>query len=84
MIHRLPGKYDGAQAIERAFKDFELGVSSSTGCMIHEVILAVDQGTPLITQEVPIHQGDTLENLETRIHVSDLQCTYLSLGQLCH
>ena len=68
---RLPGRYDGANAIQRAFRDFELGRASSTGCMIHEVILAVDQGTPLVTEEVPIKEGDTLESLEDRIHVSD-------------
>lgn len=44
--------------------------------MIHEVILAVDQGKPLITQEVPIHQGDTLETLKDRIHVGDLQLIF--------
>ncbi len=36
--------------------------------MVHKVIPAVDKGEPLLIEEVPILEKDSLDDLETRIH----------------
>ncbi|KAI9221552.1 formyl transferase [Blastocladiella britannica] len=67
----LPGQFDGAHAIERAFNS---GIATEgdritkTGCMVHHVIPEVDKGTTVVVREVPILESDTLADLETRIH----------------
>ncbi|ODA75811.1 hypothetical protein RJ55_08633 [Drechmeria coniospora] len=66
----LPGKYDGAQAIERAFADFKAGQleRSTTGIMVHNVIRQVDHGAPILVREVGCLPDDDLATLEARIH----------------
>ncbi|KAK3685277.1 formyl transferase [Podospora appendiculata] len=66
----LPGKYDGAGAIERAFEDFKAGKleNNKTGIMVHFVIAQVDRGAPILTREVECHEGEDLHQLEERIH----------------
>ncbi|KAI8624663.1 formyl transferase [Xylariaceae sp. FL1651] len=66
----LPGKYDGAGAIKRAYEDFKAGKLENgiTGIMIHYVVEEVDRGAPILTQEVQIQDGESLEELEQRIH----------------
>ncbi|KAI1369405.1 formyl transferase [Xylaria arbuscula] len=66
----LPGMYDGAGAIQRAYDDFQAGklANGITGIMIHYVVEEVDRGAPVLTQEIPIREGETLEELEQRIH----------------
>lgn len=69
----LPGKYNGAGAIERAYEDFvnERGhawTSKSTGVMMHYVIAEVDMGEPIVVQEVEMRVGESKEELEERIH----------------
>lgn len=66
----LPGKYDGAGAIGRAYQDFKDGKleNDTTGIMIHYVISEVDRGTPIVIRQVKVEQGETLEDLETKIH----------------
>ncbi|RQM07483.1 hypothetical protein DH86_00002996 [Scytalidium sp. 3C] len=63
----LPGAYDGAGAIERAFNDFKAGKSTRTGIMVHYVITQVDRGEPIMVQEIE-WQGEELPELEQRIH----------------
>jgi phosphoribosylglycinamide formyltransferase len=65
----LPGAFDGANAIHRAFEAFKAGETTKTGVMVHMVIPEVDRGEPIVVQEVPILESDTLETLEERIHV---------------
>jgi formyltetrahydrofolate-dependent phosphoribosylglycinamide formyltransferase len=65
----LPGAFDGAQAIERAFAAFQRGDIRSTGVMVHEVVAEVDRGSPVLVREVPIERDDTLASLEEKIHV---------------
>lgn len=64
------GKYDGAGAIERAYQDFQDGKleNNRTGIMIHYVIAEVDRGAPILTRDVECKQGESLEDLEKRIH----------------
>ncbi|PSR90455.1 phosphoribosylglycinamide formyltransferase [Coniella lustricola] len=66
----LPGKYDGAGAIERAYQDFQDGKleNNKTGIMIHYVIAEVDRGAPIMTKEIECKKGESLEDLEQRIH----------------
>jgi phosphoribosylglycinamide formyltransferase 1 len=65
----LPGTFPGMHAIERAWAAYEQGEIQQTGVMVH---LVPDEGVdsgPVFAQEVvPIQVGDTLENLEARIH----------------
>ena len=73
-------------AIGRALEAFRHGDIHRTGCMIHEVIGAVDQGTPIITQEVAIESSDDLAALESRMHETEhaliVQGTRIALDRL--
>ncbi|KAK4118751.1 phosphoribosylglycinamide formyltransferase [Parathielavia appendiculata] len=66
----LPGKYDGAGAIERAFEDFKAGKleNNRTGIMVHYVIDKVDRGEPILIKEIECREGEDLHQLEERIH----------------
>ncbi|KAJ1548815.1 hypothetical protein HK405_014598 [Cladochytrium tenue] len=64
----LPGAFDGAHAIERAFAAFQEGRVDLTGIMVHWVIPEVDRGEVILSKEIPILPSDTLETLEERIH----------------
>ncbi|KAK0636021.1 formyl transferase [Bombardia bombarda] len=66
----LPGKYDGVNAIGRAFEDFKAGKleDNKTGIMVHFVIDEVDRGEPILTREVECREGEDLHQLEERIH----------------
>lgn len=64
----LPGQFDGANAIQRAYAAFKKGEIKHTGIMIHRVITEVDKGQPLLVREVEIKEEDTLQDLEDRIH----------------
>jgi phosphoribosylglycinamide formyltransferase len=64
----LPGEFAGAGAIERAWNAFQDGEIKRTGVMIHEVIAEVDAGKAIVTQEIPLKEGESLEELEKRIH----------------
>ncbi|KAJ3207805.1 hypothetical protein HDU83_002137 [Entophlyctis luteolus] len=67
----LPGQFDGAHAIERAFQAFQEGKIKETGVMVHRVIAEVDRGEVVLTETVPIEAGDTVETLEERIHATE-------------
>ncbi|GAW14533.1 hypothetical protein ANO14919_039360 [Xylariales sp. No.14919] len=66
----LPGMYDGAGAINRAYEDFKARKLENgiTGIMIHYVVEEVDRGAPVLTQEIQIRDEESLEDLEKRIH----------------
>lgn len=64
----LPGAFDGAHAIERAFEAFQAGKVEKTGVMVHRVIPEVDRGEVVLQEEVPILPADTIGTLEERIH----------------
>ncbi|KAF7724315.1 hypothetical protein EC973_001161 [Apophysomyces ossiformis] len=64
----LPGQFDGAHAIERAYEAYKEGRIQHTGVMVHKVIADVDRGEVILQREVPILETDTLEDLENRIH----------------
>lgn len=62
-----PGEFDGAGAIERAYAEFKAGRLTRTGIMVHYVVLKVDRGDPILTQEIP-WEGEDLQGLEKKIH----------------
>ncbi|KAF8934326.1 formyl transferase-domain-containing protein [Dissophora ornata] len=64
----LPGQFDGAKAIERAFEAYQKGEIKHTGVMVHRVIQEVDGGEPLLVKEVEIKPEDDLAALQARIH----------------
>lgn len=64
----LPGTFDGAHAIERAYEAFEKREITKTGVMVHRVIKEVDRGEPVAVREIEIREGESLEQLEDRIH----------------
>jgi len=64
----LPGQFDGKDAIERAWKAFQADEVKETGVMIHHVIHAVDRGKPIVVRRVGLREGESLEELEARIH----------------
>lgn len=64
----LPGAFDGAHAIERAYEAFRRGEIAASGAMVHRVVRAVDRGAPVVVREVPFEEGETLEAFEARLH----------------
>ncbi|GAB7345243.1 hypothetical protein MBLNU457_3614t1 [Dothideomycetes sp. NU457] len=67
----LPGQFNGAHAIDRAYAAFQEGKIEHTGIMIHYVISEVDMGQPILTRNVEIKKSDTLDQLEERIHSNE-------------
>ncbi|EFY87900.1 hypothetical protein MAC_06027 [Metarhizium acridum CQMa 102] len=63
----LPGEFDGANAIERAFEELKAGRLTRTGIMAHYVIQEVDRGTPIMVEEIE-WKGEELDELKERIH----------------
>ncbi|PPQ63535.1 hypothetical protein CVT24_004765 [Panaeolus cyanescens] len=64
----LPGQFDGANAIERAFEAYEKGEIDHSGVMVHRVVKDVDRGEPLVVREVPFVKGDTVDEFAKRLH----------------
>jgi len=69
----LPGKYDGIDAIKRAYDDYHKGKleHDTTGVMIHHVISEVDRDTPIVVRQIKCKTPETLEELTDRIHVQE-------------
>jgi len=66
----LPGEFNGANAIQRAQKEWLDGRIEKTGVMIHVVASEVDMGEPILVEEIPYVTGvdEDLKKLEERIH----------------
>jgi len=64
----LPGQFDGAGAIERAYEAFAKGEITKSGALIHRVVKVVDRGEPVIVKEIAFVEGESLEEYETRLH----------------
>ncbi|KNC74427.1 hypothetical protein SARC_13023 [Sphaeroforma arctica JP610] len=67
----MPDKFDGINAIKRAYDAFQTGEIESTGVMVHLVTPEVDQGRVLKVKEVPIKKEDELADLENRMHETE-------------
>ncbi|KAI0932365.1 hypothetical protein AcW1_000487 [Taiwanofungus camphoratus] len=64
----LPGAFDGANAIERAYEAFQKGEITHSGVMVHRVVKEVDRGEPVLVKEVEIKAGEPIEAFEERLH----------------
>jgi phosphoribosylglycinamide formyltransferase len=66
----LPGKYDGIDAIKRAYDDYHKGKleHDTTGIMIHYVIGEVDRGEPIVIRKIQCKTPETLDELKERMH----------------
>ncbi|RPD81857.1 phosphoribosylglycinamide formyltransferase [Lentinus tigrinus ALCF2SS1-7] len=64
----LPGAFDGAHAIERAYEAFQKGEIKHSGVMVHRVVKEVDRGEPVLVREVEIVPGEPIEAFEERLH----------------
>jgi phosphoribosylglycinamide formyltransferase len=71
----LPGQYDGAGAIGRAYNDFINGKleDDTTGIMVHYVISEVDRGDPIVVRKIKCQPSETLDELEARVHKEEHQ-----------
>ena len=65
--------YDGTNAIERAFRDFQEGKleNNRTGLMIHYVLEEVDRGEPILIQELECRKDEGLHQFQERFHVQE-------------
>lgn len=64
----LPGVFPGTNAIARAHAAFHRGEIKHTGVMVHRVIAEVDAGPVIVSEPVPIFHGESVADLEERIH----------------
>lgn len=79
----LPGELPGTHAIERAYEQFRRGERRSTGVMVHLVPdEGVDDGPVLATARVPIEPGDSLADLEARLHATEHELLVTTLISL--
>ena len=80
----LPGKFNGSNAIGRAYESFQRGEISHTGVMVHYVIDEVDMGRPVMTKEVEIRSDESQEDLEERIHETEWKLIVEATGKVLH
>lgn len=79
----LPGTFPGIDAIARAYAAFQLGVLTETGVMVHLVPdEGVDSGPVLAQQTVSILPGDTLADLEARMHAVEHDLLVTTIARL--
>ena len=71
-------KHKGAHAIQDAF---EAG-DKVTGITIHLANMEYDEGPVIYQREVPVLPGDTLEDLETRIHAAEHEAYPWVIGKI--
>ncbi|KAL8857081.1 MAG: hypothetical protein Q9178_006373 [Gyalolechia marmorata] len=64
----LPGQFNGINAISRAHHAFVQGSITKTGLVVHYMIAEVDAGEPLVIKELNLQPGESLEQLEQRMH----------------
>lgn len=78
----LPGQFNGANAIGRAYEAFQRGEISKTGVMVHYVVDEVDMGQPIIVREVECKPGESQTDLEERIHQTEWQLLVEATGKV--
>lgn len=79
----LPGTFPGTHAIERGYQAYRRGEIERTGVMVHLVPdPAVDAGPVIVSEPVPIHPDDSLEELEARIHAVEHRLLVRALAEV--
>ena len=77
----LPGEFDGANAIVRAWEAHKKSNLERTGAMIHWVIPKVDAGEVIISREIEFLENDTLDSFEARLHSVEHQLIVEGTGR---
>lgn len=67
----LPGEFDGANALQRAYDAFRRGEITKTGVMVHRVVKEVDRGEPIVVREIEFHDDEAQEDFEKRLHETE-------------
>lgn len=67
----LPGAFDGANALQRAYDAFQRGEITKTGVMVHRVVKEVDRGEPIVVREIEFHDDEAQEDFEKRLHETE-------------
>jgi len=80
----LPGAFDGAGAVERAFEAFQRGEIDHTGVMVHRVVKEVDRGEPIVVREVEIKKGEELASFEERLHKTEWEVIVQAAAKVLH
>lgn len=79
----LPGELPGVRAIERAFDEWLAGTRTHTGVMVHLVPdEGVDSGPVIVSETVTMQPGDTLGDLEGRMHAVEHRLLVTALHAL--
>lgn len=78
----LPGQFAGTHAIQRAHEAFQTGEITHTGVMVHWVVPEVDAGPTVAVAEVPIHPGESVDELEERIHKTEHRLMVEAIGKV--
>ena len=78
----LPGQFVGMHAIKQAYESYERGEINSTGVMTHYVIPEVDKGDYIQALRVPILDGDSYKDLETRVKTYEKEVLVSTLKML--
>jgi formyltetrahydrofolate-dependent phosphoribosylglycinamide formyltransferase len=79
----LPGMFAGLNAIQRAYEAYRRGEVAHSGCMVHLVTPALDEGRVIAQADVPIAPDDTLEAFEARMHAAEHRLIVEALQQFC-
>lgn len=67
-----PGEFAGIRAIERAYDAWQQDEITESGVMVHWVPdEGVDVGPVVLSESVPFHQGDSLEDFGARMHLTE-------------
>ncbi|KAF8496914.1 phosphoribosylglycinamide formyltransferase [Gautieria morchelliformis] len=69
----LPGAFDGANALQRAYDAFQRGEITKTGVMVHRVVQEVDRGEPVVVRQIEYREGEAQESFEKRLHETEWQ-----------
>ncbi len=65
----MPGAFPGTNAIALAHAAFHRGEIKRTGVMVHQVVAEVDAGPVVVMEPVPIFSGESVAELEERVHL---------------
>lgn len=80
----LPGELPGTHAIARAHAECQAGTRTRSGVMVHLVPdEGVDDGPVLAAEEIELHPGESLSDLEVRVHAVEHRLLVSTLRDLC-
>ena len=78
----LPGALPGTEAIARAWQAGRAGTARETGVMVHHVVPEVDAGPVVLQERVPLLPGETLPELEARMHAVEHRLLVAAIAKM--